>query len=62
MVNFDLCTCVLIFVEQCCSSQFHPKREAAADVCLGCVLCIVGSTVIILHAPEEEMSSSMEQI
>ncbi|KAF0928249.1 hypothetical protein E2562_038986 [Oryza meyeriana var. granulata] len=29
---------------------------------LGCVLCIVGSTVIILHAPEEETPSSVEQI
>lgn len=29
---------------------------------LGCVLCIVGSTVIILHAPEEEAPSSVTQI
>jgi hypothetical protein len=29
---------------------------------LGCVLCIVGSTVIILHAPEEETPSSVAQI
>jgi hypothetical protein len=29
---------------------------------LGCVLCIVGSTVIILHAPEEQTPSSVAQI
>nr|AID55005.1 magnesium transporter NIPA2-like protein [Lycoris radiata] len=29
---------------------------------LGCVLCIVGSTVIVLHAPEERSPSSVEQI
>ncbi|XP_042970988.1 probable magnesium transporter NIPA6 isoform X2 [Carya illinoinensis] len=29
---------------------------------LGCLLCIVGSTVIVLHAPEEESLSSVEQI
>ncbi|PKA64766.1 hypothetical protein AXF42_Ash016797 [Apostasia shenzhenica] len=29
---------------------------------LGCVLCVVGSTVIVLHAPEEKNPSSVEQI
>lgn len=29
---------------------------------LGCILCIVGSTVIVLHAPEERTPSSVEQI
>ncbi|KAF7024856.1 hypothetical protein CFC21_037133 [Triticum aestivum] len=29
---------------------------------LGCILCIVGSTVIILHAPEERSPDSVEQI
>ncbi|AQK93607.1 putative magnesium transporter NIPA7 [Zea mays] len=29
---------------------------------LGCVLCIIGSTIIILHAPEEETPSSVTQI
>lgn len=29
---------------------------------LGCVLCIVGSTVIVLHAPEEKTPISVEQI
>uniref|UniRef100_A0A0D9V8F4 Probable magnesium transporter n=2 Tax=Leersia perrieri TaxID=77586 RepID=A0A0D9V8F4_9ORYZ len=29
---------------------------------LGCVLCIVGSTVIILHAPQERTPSSVDEI
>lgn len=29
---------------------------------LGCVLCIVGSTAIVLHAPEEKTPTSVEQI
>lgn len=29
---------------------------------LGCLLCIVGSTVIVLHAPEEQSINSVEQI
>ncbi|KAG6517363.1 hypothetical protein ZIOFF_020748 [Zingiber officinale] len=29
---------------------------------LGCVLCIVGSTVIVLHSPQEKTPSSVEQI
>lgn len=29
---------------------------------LGCLLCIVGSTVIVLHAPEEESLSSVQEI
>lgn len=29
---------------------------------LGCLLCIVGSTMIVLHAPEERSLSSVEEI
>lgn len=29
---------------------------------LGCLLCIVGSTVIVLHAPQEKPLSSVEEI
>ncbi|KAM0946309.1 putative magnesium transporter NIPA [Dioscorea sansibarensis] len=29
---------------------------------LGCILCIVGSTVIVLHAPEERTPSSVDEI
>ncbi len=29
---------------------------------LGCVLCIVGSIVIVLHAPEERQVSSVMEI
>lgn len=29
---------------------------------LGCVLCVVGSTIIVLHAPGEHSISSVEEI
>jgi len=29
---------------------------------LGCLLCIVGSTIIVLHAPEELSVDSVEEI
>jgi len=29
---------------------------------LGCFLCIIGSTVLIIHAPQEEMVSTMEEL
>ena len=29
---------------------------------LGCLLCIVGATVIVLHAPEEKSLSSVQEI
>jgi len=29
---------------------------------LGCVLCIVGSVVIVLHAPQEQSPTSVQQI
>lgn len=29
---------------------------------LGCLLCIVGSTMIVLHAPEESSLNSVEEI
>ena len=29
---------------------------------LGCVLCIVGSTLIVLHAPGESSLTSVEEI
>lgn len=29
---------------------------------LGCVLCVVGSTVIVLHAPSEHTIDSVEEI
>ena len=29
---------------------------------LGCISCIVGSVVVVLHAPEENMPNSVEEI
>lgn len=43
-------------------AHFILKERLQKMGVLGCVLCIVGSTVIVLHAPEERTLSSMEQI
>ncbi|KAK8949208.1 hypothetical protein KSP39_PZI006315 [Platanthera zijinensis] len=43
-------------------AHFILKERLQRMGVLGCVLCIVGSTVIVLHAPEEKNPSSVEQI
>ncbi|XP_020105410.1 probable magnesium transporter NIPA6 [Ananas comosus] len=43
-------------------AHFILKEKLQRMGVLGCVLCIVGSTVIVLHAPEEKSPSSVEQI
>ncbi|WOL03561.1 putative magnesium transporter NIPA6 [Canna indica] len=43
-------------------AHFILKERLQRMGVLGCVLCIVGSTVIVLHAPEEKTVSSVEQI
>ncbi|XP_074585218.1 putative magnesium transporter NIPA6 [Curcuma longa] len=43
-------------------AHFILKERLQRMGVLGCVLCIVGSTVIVLHAPEEKTPSSVEQI
>ncbi|XP_073106537.1 probable magnesium transporter NIPA6 isoform X6 [Elaeis guineensis] len=43
-------------------AHFFLKEKLQRMGVLGCVLCIVGSTVIVLHAPEEKTPSSVEQI
>lgn len=43
-------------------AHFILKEKLQKMGVLGCVLCIVGSTVIVLHAPEEKTPTSVEQI
>ncbi|CAL9048697.1 unnamed protein product [Musa banksii] len=43
-------------------AHFILKERLQRMGVLGCVLCMVGSTVIVLHAPEERTPSSVEQI
>ncbi|MQM02668.1 hypothetical protein Taro_035443 [Colocasia esculenta] len=43
-------------------AHFVLKEKLRWMGALGCVLCIVGSTVIVLHAPEERTPSSVEEI
>ncbi|XXG73570.1 hypothetical protein AAC387_Pa07g2468 [Persea americana] len=43
-------------------AHFILKERLQRMGVLGCVLCIVGSTVIVLHAPEESTPTSVEEI
>ncbi|XP_077248710.1 putative magnesium transporter NIPA6 [Tasmannia lanceolata] len=43
-------------------AHFILKERLQRMGVLGCVLCIVGSTVVVLHAPEESSPSSVEEI
>ncbi|KAL4363979.1 hypothetical protein GQ457_04G034090 [Hibiscus cannabinus] len=43
-------------------AHFMLKEKLQRMGMLGCLLCIVGSTVIVLHAPEERAISSVEEI
>lgn len=43
-------------------AHFILKERLQKMGVLGCVLCIVGSTVIVLHAPQERSPSSVKQI
>ncbi|KAG6486710.1 probable magnesium transporter NIPA6 [Zingiber officinale] len=43
-------------------AHFILKEKLQTMGVLGCVLCVVGSTVIVLHAPEEKTPTSVEQI
>ncbi|XVF58639.1 hypothetical protein PTKIN_Ptkin07bG0082000 [Pterospermum kingtungense] len=43
-------------------AHFMLKEKLQKMGMLGCLLCIVGSTVIVLHAPEERSITSVEEI
>lgn len=43
-------------------AHFLLKEKLQKMGMLGCLLCIVGSTVIVLHAPEESSLNSVEEI
>ncbi|KAG6717012.1 hypothetical protein I3842_04G076800 [Carya illinoinensis] len=43
-------------------AHFLLKEKLQKMGMLGCLLCIVGSTVIVLHAPEEQSINSVEEI
>jgi hypothetical protein len=62
-VRFILtCASVMILGDSAVLAHFMLDEKLQRVGVLGCILCIVGSTVIILHAPEERSPSSVEQI
>lgn len=51
---FDLCSAVL--------AHFLLKERIQKMGIVGCVTCIVGSVVIVIHAPQEHTLTSVEEI
>lgn len=43
-------------------AHFFLKEKLQKMGVLGCVLCVVGSTMIVLHAPGERTPSSVDEI
>lgn len=43
-------------------AHFILKERLRQMGVLGCVSCIVGSVVIVLHAPEEQTPSSLQEV
>lgn len=43
-------------------AHFILKEKLQKMGMLGCLLCIVGSVVIVLHAPEEQTITSVQEI
>ncbi|RVW67004.1 putative magnesium transporter NIPA4 [Vitis vinifera] len=46
----------------CCTCSYYFKGEATHFGILGCVLCVVGSTTIVLHAPQEREIQSVIEV
>lgn len=53
---------VVYFVASAVLAHFFLKEKLRKMGIVGCVLCIVGSTLIVLHAPSELSLSSVEEI
>ncbi|CAN1288381.1 Probable magnesium transporter NIPA6 [Linum perenne] len=53
-LTYEYCSAVL--------AHFLLREKLQKMGVLGCILCIVGSTVIVLHAPQERAISSVEEI
>lgn len=50
------------FIASAVLAHFLLKEKLRKMGILGCVLCVVGSTIIVLHAPSEHSISSVEEI
>lgn len=45
-----------------CLAHFMLKERLQKMGVLGCITCIVGSVVIVIHAPQEQTPSSVQEI
>lgn len=50
------------FIDSAILAHFLLKEKLGKMGILGCVLCVVGSTIIVLHAPGEHEITSVDEI
>ncbi|KAG5248462.1 magnesium transporter NIPA [Salix suchowensis] len=53
---------ILVTPLGCCSCTYHLREKLHIFGILGCVLCVVGSTTIVLHAPQEREIESVKEV
>jgi drug/metabolite transporter (DMT)-like permease len=61
MLELDICFSFLKLGSSVLAHFVLKERLEKLGV-LGCVSCIVGSVVVVMHAPEEHMPNSVEEI
>ena len=64
LVLFAIIIAMLIFNFSCSAALAHIMLREKLHIfgILGCVLCIVGSVTIVLHAPQEREIESVKQV
>lgn len=62
MMSFQITKTLFCFIDSAVLAHFLLKEKLRKLGVLGCGLCVVGSTVIVLHAPGEHSISSVEEI
>ncbi|KAJ0024587.1 hypothetical protein Pint_07776 [Pistacia integerrima] len=62
MKNFDCGFDCIRFISSAILAHFFLNEKLQKMGLLGCVLCIEGSVLIVLHAPSDQSLSSVEQV
>lgn len=53
------CTCNICFLSSAVLSSYFLNERLNVHGKIGCLLCILGSTVMVIHAPQEEEVASL---
>jgi hypothetical protein len=55
------CACLILIYSALLSSRYLNEKLNLLGK-LGCVICILGSTVVIIHAPKEQDIQTMDEL